>query len=267
MLNLMKKYGGVNNLKNILTRFYESVCDQREIKHYFFNVKLENLIDDQLHYSQYIMSKTDRGYKEPPMQSTPTEIRVSPSVFDDVMVTLSNLLLKVHVHRDDVPRLVSMIIDLAEETRAQANDTKIMILKSVDINVDTLVDYYNKSKVDARVEKSGEIYTTRGVVYPYWTRLDTNAKTISFIGRAFTNDPTRVNEMKEVMARAQQKIPFLLLEPEVTPTLAYIFCKYELQYSTGIPTRLLMRCGRDFSTAFNEVLLADKGDILKNVTR
>ena len=151
MLNLMKKYGGVNNLKNILTRFYEGVCDQREIKHYFFNVKLENLIEDQLHYSQYIMSKTDRGYKEPPMQSAPTEIRVSPSVFDDVMVTLSNLLLKVHVHRDDVPRLVSMIIDLAEETRSQANDTKIMILKSVDINVDTLVDYYNKSKVDARV--------------------------------------------------------------------------------------------------------------------
>ena len=32
MLNLMKKYGGVPNLKNILTRFYEAVCDQREIK-------------------------------------------------------------------------------------------------------------------------------------------------------------------------------------------------------------------------------------------
>ena len=267
MLNLMKKYGGVPNLKNILTRFYEAVCDQREIKHYFFNVKLESLIDDQLHYSQYIMSKTDRGYKEPPMQSTPTEIRVSPSVFDDVLITLSNLLLKIHIGRDDVPRLVSMIIDLAEETRAQANDTKIMVLKSVDINTDTLVDYYNKNKVDARIEKSGEIYTSRGVVYPYWTRLDTTAKTITFVGRAFANDPNRVNEMKEVMARAQQKVPFLTFEPEVTPTLAYIFCKYELRYSTGIPARLLMRCGRDFSSAFSEVLLADKSEVLKNVTR
>ena len=267
MLNLMKKYGGVPNLKNIITRFYEAVCEQREIKHYFFNVKLESLIDDQLHYSQYIMPKSDRGYKEPPMQSTPTEIRVSPGVFDDVMVALTNLLLKIHIHRDDVPRMVSMIIDLCEETRSQANDTKIMVLKSVDINSDTIVDYYNKNKVDARIEKSGEIYTSRGVIYPYWTRLDTKTKTISFIGRAFANDPGRVGDMKVVMERAQQKIPFLLLDPAVSPTLAYIFSRYDLHYSTGIPARLLMRCGRDFSTAFNEVLLADKNEVLKNVTR
>jgi len=55
MLNEMKKYGGQTVFKQLLQQFFEEVTSQRAIRHYFFNVVMEKMIEDQINYSQYIL--------------------------------------------------------------------------------------------------------------------------------------------------------------------------------------------------------------------
>jgi hypothetical protein len=267
MLSLINKYGGEKFYKKLITQFYEEVTGQRAMRHYFFNVPFEKLLSDQLEYGQFIMKKTDRGYREPPMQWAPNDIRVSPSVFDEVMVALENLMYKAKVARDDIPIFNWCILDLCEETRSQTVDTKIMTLKAVEINSDSIKEMYDKNKADGRVEKNGEVFVTRGVTYPIWNTIKAVDKTISLIGRAFTNDPSRVKEMNEIKEKAMLKVPFLNLQSYESEKVSLIHCELKLSFAQGIPVRLMLKCAREFSTAFNEVLAVDKEQVLKNLSR
>ena len=267
MLSLINKYGGEKFYKKLITQFYEEVTGQRAMRHYFFNVPFEKLLSDQLEYGQFIMKKTDRGYREPPMQWAPNDIRVSPSVFDEVMVALENLMYKAKVARDDIPIFNWHILDLCEETRSQTVDTKIMTLKAVEINSESIKEMYDKNKADGRVEKNGEVFVTRGVTYPIWNTIKAVDKTISLIGRAFTNDPSRVKEMNEIKEKAMLKVPFLNLQSYESEKVSLIHCELKLSFAQGIPVRLMLKCAREFSTAFNEVLAADKEQVLKNLSR
>ena len=113
----------------------------------------------------------------------------------------------------------------------------------------------------------GEVYTSRGTTYPFWSRLDTDKKTITLVGRAFANDPGRVAQLEAIKNLAVEKIPFFPLEVRATPAASCIYSEYTFSYALGVPTRLLMRCARDFSSLFNEVLKADKENELRNLTK
>ena len=267
MLTLINKYGGEKFYKKLVTQFYEEVTAQRGMRHYFFNVPFDKLLSDQMEYGQFIMKKTDRAYREPPMQWAPNDIRVSPSVFDEVMVTLENLMYKAKVSRDDIPVFNWQILDLCEETRSQTVDTKIMTLKAVEINSESIKQMYDSNKADGRVEKNGEVFVTKGVTYPIWNTIKSVYQTISLVGRAFANDPGRVNEMNDIKERAALKVPFLNLKSYASEKVSFIHCELKLSYATGIPVRLMMKCAREFSNSFNEVLAADKEQVLKNLTR
>ena len=267
MLTLINKYGGEKFYKKLVTQFYEEVTAQRAMRHYFFNVPFDKLLSDQMEYGQFIMKKTEREYREPPMQWAPNDIRVSPSVFDEVMVTLENLMFKAKVSRDDVPVFNWHILDLCEETRSQTVDTKIMTLKAVEINSESIKEMYDKNKADGRVEKNGEVFVTKGVTYPIWNTIKPVDQTISLVGRAFANDPGRVTEMNDIKEKAMLKVPFLNLKSYASEKVSFIHCELKLSYATGIPVRLMMRCAREFSTSFNEVLAVDKEQVLKNLTR
>jgi hypothetical protein len=201
------------------------------------------------------------------MQWAPNDIRVSPSVFDEVMVALENLMYKAKVARDDIPIFNWHILDLCEETRSQTVDTKIMTLKAVEINSESIKEMYDKNKADGRVEKNGEVFVTRGVTYPIWNTIKAVDKTISLIGRAFTNDPSRVKEMNEIKEKAMLKVPFLNLQSYESEKVSLIHCELKLSFAQGIPIRLMLKCAREFSTAFNEVLAVDKEQVLKNLSR
>lgn len=267
MLTLINKYGGEKFYKKLVTQFYEEVTAQRGMRHYFFNVPFDKLLSDQMEYGQFIMKKTDRAYREPPMQWAPNDIRVSPSVFDEVMVTLENLMYKAKVSRDDIPVFNWQILDLCEETRSQTVDTKIMTLKAVEINSESIKQMYDSNKADGRVEKNGEVFVTKGVTYPIWNTIKSVDQTISLVGRAFANDPGRVNEMNDIKERVALKVPFLNLKSYASEKVSFIHCELKLSYATGIPVRLMMKCAREFSNSFNEVLAADKEQVLKNLTR
>lgn len=267
MLSLINKYGGERFHKKLVTDFYEEVTAQRAMRHYFFNVPFDKLLDNQMNYGQFIFPKTERAYREPPMQWAPNDIRVSPNVFDEVLITLENLMFKAKVIREHIPPIAWQIIDLCEETRSQTVDTKSMILNSVEFNAETVKEMYSKNKADARIEKNGEVFVTKGLTYPIWNAIKPVDKTIILVGRAFANDPGRVNEMNEIKERAAQKVGFMDLKSYASEKVAFIYAERKLSYALDVPVRLIMKCARDFSNAFNEVLTADKDQVLKNLAR
>ena len=52
---MMEKYGGVKKINKVIEQLYEAVGEKRDLRHYFFNIKLENLIRDQLQFHAYSM--------------------------------------------------------------------------------------------------------------------------------------------------------------------------------------------------------------------
>ena len=46
MEDLLKKYGGIKNLKKHLNFFYKKVSEEKRIKHYFFGIDVKNVIND-----------------------------------------------------------------------------------------------------------------------------------------------------------------------------------------------------------------------------
>lgn len=267
MLSLINKHGGERFHKKLVTDFYEEVTAQRAMRHYFFNVPFDKLLENQMNYGQFIFPKTERGYREPPMQWAPNDIRVSPNVFDEVLITLENLMFKAKVPREDISPITWQIIDLCEETRSQTVDTKSMILTSLEFNAENVKDMYSRNKADARIEKNGEVFVTKGVTYPIWNAIKPVDKIVILVGRAFANDPGRVNEMNEIKDRAAQKVGFMDLKSYASEKVSFIYSERKLSYALDVPVRLIMKCARDFSDAFNEVLVADKDQVLKNLTR
>ena len=125
MLTLLNQYGGMPFLKKVITAWHEAVVEERDIRHYFINVTPEILMKDQINYMAFIMQQPDRVYRESPYQSAPLDVQVGSGVFDEVMVVLRKILTEMSVHRDFVPRMSTQIVEIVEESRAQAEDVVI----------------------------------------------------------------------------------------------------------------------------------------------
>ena len=111
---MMEKYGGVKKINKVIEQLYEAVGEKRDLRHYFFNIKLENLIRDQLQFHAYSMRKPDRFYREQLLQTATSEIQVSVNVFDEVMLTLDDILRKNGVHKDESPRIAVHLIEIID---------------------------------------------------------------------------------------------------------------------------------------------------------
>ena len=69
MDDLLKKYGGLPNLRKHLKLFHEKVCEEKGVKHYFFGIQPDLLIADQVNFRSLLMRKLDHFYRETPPQT------------------------------------------------------------------------------------------------------------------------------------------------------------------------------------------------------
>jgi len=222
MLTLLNQYGGLPFLKKVITAWHEAVVEERDIRHYFINVTPDILMKDLINYMVFIMRQPDRIYRESPYQSAPLDVQVGSGVFDEVMVVLRKTLTEMGVHRDLVPRLSTQIVEIVEESRAQAEDIVITSWKPVDITPDNIVRFYNKQRGDARLEGNSDIYASRGYAYPFWTRILRDTQQIMFFATADIQEWSNMDELKKLVAQANEKVPSLKFEAvEATPCRSF----------------------------------------------
>lgn len=270
MEDLLKKYGGLPNLKKHLDFFYQKVCQERGIKHYFFGVNLDNVIKDQVNFRSFVMRKPEHMYRDLPTQVATVSIRVKPNVFEDVMKTLQAQLKIMGVHWKEIPRMSHHIIEIAEETRSAPTDTIKTIIDPALASLDILQKAFAKKGLTSSVKATGELSLQVGnsVAYPIFIQLAASTKKITLVGRGYARAGVEVSDIQKIMDAAMTRFPFFALELKKDDEGMFIEGKHLIDYAgAGIPTRMLLNLVKEFSWRFEEVMAQDKDERLINLVR
>ncbi len=268
MIEVFNRYGGLEGLKSIINVLHQEVVAKQEVRHFLFNSNVEQLYKDQVNYMPYVLRKSDRTYRENIIQTAPPDVRIGGGQFEEIVQIFKRILLKeFKVNRDDVGRIVSHVLELIEETRAQAEDLTIMTWKPVDITPVNIDRFFTKSGFMSKINPSGEISVLSGGSYPFTLRMDKENKYIVLIARSYAKDGVTTDQLKQVIEGADTKSPALkyrVLETDKNPVFV---SDYKLPYKNGIPTRLFFRAAKLFSVAFSEALDCDREGYLKNLVK
>lgn len=270
MEDLLKKYGGIPNLKKHLDFFYQRVCHERGIKHYFFGVNLENVIRDQISFRSFVMRKPEHMYRDIPMQVATIAIRVKPNVFEDVMKTLEAQLKVMGVHWKEIPRMAHAIIEVAEETRSAPTDTVKTTIDPALATLDALEKALVKKGITSKRTPSGEMGINKGnnVAYPIFLSLATTARKLTLIGRGYAREGVDEAEIHKIIEAAHKRLPFLPLVIKKDSEGTFIEATHVVDYAgAGIPIRMLINLVKEFSWRFDEVMAMDKDERMINLVR
>lgn len=274
MEDLLKKYGGIANLKKHLNFFYKKVCEEKRIKHYFFGINVDNVINDVVNYRSFILRKPDHLYRDYPAQTSPTSIKVSIPVFEDVVKTLQiQMQAEMIVNWRDVPRFSHHVMDAVEETRCKSMDSDApMSIKPGLVTIQALDAVLTDRKRQARTEmqENGDLKLERSwqIVYPFYIRVTPEAKTITLIGKGYGRDGVAKEEIVKVAEAAKKKFPFFEFPIKEDESGRYIEMTHTADYSAdGVPIRLFLIMLLNFGWRFDEVMALDKDQQMINVVR
>ena len=152
--------------------FYKDVLEKKDIRHFFFGITLQKIIEDYHLYKDFVMAKPERYYKEMVMQTAPSAVQIKAPQFDEIQIALQNNLRLAGFLKVEIPKLSVHALEVMEETRAQKADADSpKVWKPFEVNNQLVCDFFNANRTDARLEKNGDIYCSRGFVYPFWVRV------------------------------------------------------------------------------------------------
>jgi hypothetical protein len=274
MEDLLKKYGGIANLKKHLNFFYKKVCEEKKIKHYFFGINVENVINDVINYRSFILRKPDHLYRDYPAQTSPSSIKVAIPVFEDVVKILQiQMQTDMAVNWRDVPRFSHHVMDAVEETRCKSMDSDApMTIKPGLVTIQALNDVLTDRKRQARTEmqENGDLKIDKSwqIVYPFYLRVSPESKTITLIGKGYGRDGVAKEEVVKVAEAAKKKFPFFEFPIKEDQSGRFIEMSHTADYSAdGVPIRMFLVMLLNFGWRFDEVMALDKDQQMINVVR
>ncbi len=274
MEDLLKKYGGIANLKKHLNFFYKKVCEEKNVKHYFFGINVDNVINDVVNYRTFILRKPEHLYRDFPAQTSPASIKVKIPVFEDVVKILQIQMQDgMIVNWRDVPRYSHHVMDAIEETRCKSMDSDApMSIKAGLVTIEALNEVLTDRKRQVRTEmqENGDLKLGQSwqIAYPFYLRLSTEAKTIMLIGKGYGRDGVSKEEIVKVAEAAKKKFPFFEFPIKEDADGTYIEMTHVADYSgDGVPIRLFLTMLINFGWRFEEVMALDKDQQMINVVR
>ena len=246
-----------------LELFYKDVLEKKDIRHFFFGLTLQKLMDDYHLYKNMVLTKPERYYKEMVMQTAPSAVQIKAPQFDEILITFQNNLRTAGFLKIEIPKLSVHILEVIEETRAQKADADSpKVWKAFEVNNEIISDYYNANRCDARVEKNGDIYASRGFLYPFWTRVSLDTKQIIFIGQAFaTSSFTPAEEFQALCDSINAKVTHQHFTIRETPNGRVLFARHAFSYANGLPVRMLLRAAKQFASSFEAAINMDANQL------
>jgi len=271
MDDLIIKYGGIANLKKYLNLFYEKVCEEKKIKHYFFGINIEHAIQDVVNYRSFVMRKPEHLYSASPIQTAPSSIKVRIPVFEEVLKLLELVLQKeMKVAWQDVARFAHHIMEIFEESRCKSMDSVKMSIESDFVSIDRVNLIFTKKQVRTKILPNGDLMTFKGfgLEYPIHIQLLQKDKKIALIGKGYAREGVEIEKVEKVLKLAREKFPFYPLDIRQDETGRFIQTLHEADFSAdGIPIRLFLSLAQNFSKRFEEVMALDKDEQLINLVR
>jgi hypothetical protein len=267
-MQLMDTPDNKEKLVDAIELFYNNVMEQKDLRHFFFGMNTDKLVKDIELYQDFVMPKPERYYRESFSQTAPSAIQIKAPQFDELQITLQTSLRSGGYLKSQIPVLSAKLLELFEESRAQMADENIKVWKPFEVTNQLVADLYNANRTDARLEKNGDVYGSRGFFYPFWTRVAGDTKQIIFIGQGFsTSVDTPVEAVEAFCKQVNDKFNHQKFQVRQSPKGPVLFARHAISYTSGVPTRMLMRGAKLFATTFEGAMNMDTDKLLKNIIR
>lgn len=267
-MQLMDTPDNKEKLVDAIKLFYDNVMEQKDLRHFFFGMTIEKLVKDIELYQDFFMPKPERYYRESFSQTSPSAIQIKAPQFEELQITLQTSLRSGGYLKSQIPVLSAKLLELFEESRAQMADENIKVWKPFEVSNQLVADLYNANRTDARLEKNGDVYGSRGFFYPFWTRVAGDTKQLIFIGQGFsTSVDTPLETVEAFCKQVNEKFTHQKFQVRQSAKGPVLFARHAISYTYGVPTRMLMRAAKQFATTFEGAMNMDTDKLLKNIIR
>ena len=246
--------------------FYQAICEQKSIKHFLFGISLEKIYENMKIHGDFVVLKPEKYYRDVISQTAPPGLQVTPNQFEDIFNCLREVLKKQRFLKKQIPKVASYIIENIEETRALIADAEPNILRSHEVNNESICAMFNKSRAEARIDQYNDVYVPSGFDYPFWTRVNKAAKEITFGAQAFSvSASVSSSDIQNISEQANAKLGNFFMEVDTrTRHGPILFSLHAIKYQDVVPKRMLLRAAREFSSAFETAVGLDKYNYLKS---
>jgi hemoglobin len=109
---LFDKYGGVPVVTEIVRDFYKRVMRRPNLRRYFVNVPLENVIHHQIAFVSMVLGKTPHDYSGRSMKEAHRGIGITSASFELAAQLLSDTLVAAEVEQDDIDAIMAKVASL-----------------------------------------------------------------------------------------------------------------------------------------------------------
>jgi hemoglobin len=109
---LFDKYGGVPVVTEIVRDFYKRVMRRPNLRRYFANVPLENVIHHQIAFVSMVLGKTPHDYSGRSMREAHRGIGVTAASFELAAQLLSDTLVSAEVEQADIDAIMAKVASL-----------------------------------------------------------------------------------------------------------------------------------------------------------
>jgi len=246
--------------------FYNAVCEQKSIKHFFFGITLEKIFENMKIHGDFVVLKPEKYYRDTISQTAPSALQVTTNQFEDIYNCLREILKTQRFLKKQIPKVASYIIENIEETRALIADSEPNVLRSHEVTNEAICAMFNKTRAEARIDQHNDVFIPSGFDYPFWTRVNAKTNEIIFGAQAFpVSSSVQSSQIQEISEQANAKLGNFIIEVDTrTKHGPILFSLHKIKYSDVVPKRMLIRAAREFSSAFETAVSLDKYNYLKS---
>lgn len=117
--SLFDKYGGVPAVTIIVRDFYKRVMKRPNLRRYFIDVPIEQLIMHQIEFVSIAMGKPPRDYAGRGMKHAHAGLRITTASFDLAVELLKDALVAANVEPQDVITITATVNGLKNDIVGQ----------------------------------------------------------------------------------------------------------------------------------------------------
>jgi truncated hemoglobin YjbI len=264
MFLLLDKYEDEFKLRRILVSFYERVSSDVKVKHFFMDLSIEELLKDVDHFSQFILNKPDRSYTVEPSQTADSSTQIGSSPFKEICHHLVEVLKEEAIQEEDMPRFVTDVLEIIEESKTQSSDRVSTIYEFDTVNYDHLIEILAKVRTKAELnDENILVVRVSGVQVPINIKINKKHQYLLIFGKVEckTHDQKALDEL---INKANSTYPFFLVSSKEDDDDIYLYAEHKFSITYGVPTRLMNRVTKQFASYFEAAVRCDRQKILSS---
>jgi hemoglobin len=109
---LFDKYGGVPVVTEIVRDFYKRLMRRPNLRRYFVNVSLENVIHHQIAFVSMVMGRTPHEYLGRSMKAAHQGLGITATSFELAAALLADTLVAAEVEQADIDTIMAKVASL-----------------------------------------------------------------------------------------------------------------------------------------------------------